>query len=68
MTTTSTPNPSDVTAAQIAELLSWARSLSTHPHAIAAAERSAFQVAKTDLLDHITDEGNIEQAEAGGER
>jgi hypothetical protein len=42
------------TATQIADLLAWARRLSDTRHRHDAAERAAYQAAKTDLLARIT--------------
>jgi hypothetical protein len=41
-------------ATQIADLLAWARRLSDTHHPSDAAERAAYQAAKTDLLARIT--------------
>lgn len=40
-------------ATQIADLLAWARRLSNTRHQADAAERAAYQAAKTDLLTRI---------------
>lgn len=48
------PTPEPVSAAQIADLLAWARSLSEAGPAADPTERAAYQAAKTALLTRLT--------------
>jgi hypothetical protein len=48
------PDAQQVNAAQIAELLAWARSLSEAGASADPAQRAAYQAAKTALLARLT--------------
>jgi hypothetical protein len=56
MTSRPTPAPGQVSAAEIASLLAWARSLTKAGPAADPADRAAYLTAKTDLLNRITDQ------------
>ncbi len=51
---TQTPPAPHVTVSEIADLLAWARSLAEQRDGADPTERVAFQQAKTELLDRIT--------------
>jgi hypothetical protein len=50
------PTPDRPSAAEIADLLAWARSLSDAGAAAEPADRAAYQKAKTTLLARIADQ------------
>lgn len=54
--TSPSPAADQVTTAEIAHLLAWARSLTTAGAAVDPAERAAYLAAKTALLARITDQ------------
>jgi len=54
--TTPAPASDRVSIAEIADLLAWARSLTTAGAAADSAERAAYLAAKTALLARITDQ------------
>jgi len=62
--TNPTPIHASVTARQIADLLTWARSLAEQGAAADPAERAAFLATKHELLNRLTHD-NTDQHDTG---
>jgi hypothetical protein len=57
------PTSGRVSVTEIADLVAWARSLTTAGAAADPAERAAYLAAKTALLAHITDQHSTKDSQ-----